>query len=578
MVLTSFTDQVSTGVEAYYLDPKLKISSIQIELYKCLGLTYSQMSQFPSACEIYNKAIDFVEYILNVIESKKELDENLKQLKSCEREESQCSEKVNKRLIAYYLIRVFQGLKQDYCYVNWNIDYIGKKDYIINSYLSKLQKEFSVEMGTEEEKQFLEQRTDPDLILLYIKYLLLLGLYKISLGNLSDLKLILKSIQDCTQALQNAMKTPHLFTYEWLELNPIISMVWLIASYFYRTCGQLSKSEGYNTKGISMVEKYLKELDNIGFMLDKKKNDNALYSIFIKFNLLQDMILIHLSRSEFVLAAKNTFKLIEFLYQFPDLFETYRHNIHLLIGLLLFFTNNPKTYSAANDHFEFVVKHSTSRNLVTWANIYQIFWKLNCVGEEYSTNQLFSDLDILNKSLDKNGLKQAENFKSYISFIKGILCLRNSAFVEAKNHFQKCIDLMEKLSLGQKGVLRQCILGILKCSWKNHDSSKQKTLEGVSKVVQEATNDQDLLNQMQCLAFLLELSNNSCGSEMDTTTDFDIDNIRLSQPEPIQNQFFQVEQTLKENVNILLNSEINSQYEILKSWFPNGNEGYGKKL
>ena len=55
---------------------------------------------------------------------------------------------INKKVIAYHLIRVFQGLKQDYCYVSWGVDLLESKDAIVNTYLTKIQQDFGIEMGS----------------------------------------------------------------------------------------------------------------------------------------------------------------------------------------------------------------------------------------------------------------------------------------------------------------------------------------------------------------------------------------------------------------------------------------------
>ena len=409
-----------------------------------------------------------------------------------------------------------------------------------------------------------------------------MSVHRGALGDLSNYKVVLKSIQDSVQSLQSAMKRPELFTYEWLDLSPIISTVWLVACYYYRTVGSLEKSEGYNTKGITTVEKYLKELNNIGFMLDKKRNDNALFSLFVKFNLLQDMIVIHLSRMEFVLATKNSLKLIEYLYQFPDLFVTYRHNIHLLLGILFFMTEKDRKDSSANKHFEFVINNCPSKQLVAWAMIFQMFWKLNASQSTYSTKDMFREVDDFSKYLKKNGLREAENFHSIISFIKGILCYRNNALQEAKSHFSKCIESAEETNSLPKNVVRQCMLSILKSLWKKDESNKQAAIEEVTKILAEANKDQDLIGKMQALSTLLYLANYSSNNNntdsmlMDTTPDvFDAKNIHLSQPEPISGELDQTEHRFQENIQTLFSSgEISSQYSTLLSWFPDTNDSY----
>ena len=219
MVLQSIIEQVSTGIDAYYLDPSLKIPSLQIQFYKCLGSVYSQVNEFPSACEVYTKAIDFVQMILNIIDKKVnkaalkknpsstdglspddvqlrgilqvwrhffrinlihalELDNFTtdrvadieRMLQVGEEEETKLFEQrdddesnVNKRLIAYYLIRVHQAMKQDYCYVTWSSPF-EKKHEIITTYLENIEKEFGVKMGSEEEKQLISNKTNPDLV------------------------------------------------------------------------------------------------------------------------------------------------------------------------------------------------------------------------------------------------------------------------------------------------------------------------------------------------------------------------------------------------------------------------------
>ncbi|KAF0982772.1 hypothetical protein FDP41_010751 [Naegleria fowleri] len=632
LVLKSIIEQVTTSIEVYYLDPSLKITTLQIQIYKCLGSVYTQMNEFPSACEAYMKGIDFVESIIGMISKKKnpstheetlktsmqawrhyfriallhtlEIDnfmndrriEIQQQLDLGEKEENELfktekqknTKTINKRILAYYIIRVYQAIKQDHVYVPWSAITLDKKNENISTYLTKIHEEIGVEMGSDEEKKLLENPINADVILLYLNYLIMSCLYKMSLGDLASFKSILKSIQDSVAKLQVYSKNPAIFTYEWIEIPPIVSTIWLIASLYYRTQGQFAKSEGFNTKGIATADKYIKELANAaGFALDKKRNDNTLFSLFVKFNLLQDMILIHLSRSEFILATKNMIKLIDFIYQFPDLFITYRHNIHLLIGILLFFTDKERgADSACNQHFEFIIKNCPSKQLVTWATIFQIFWKLNCSESVFSTKDLFKDVDDLTRSLKTNGLREVESFQSYISFIKGVLCLRNNALDESKNHFQKSLKTFDQFSLSQKSVIRQCMLGILQSDWKLGEHSKQKTLEQVTKLLQESKDDQDLFSELQSLSFLMELSSSSTTSlkastsnhntAMDTSSDFDIDNIRLSQPEPISHEFDQAQQRLADNIQTLLtsNTDINTHYEILKSWFPDVNKSY----
>ncbi|KAF0973741.1 hypothetical protein FDP41_007128 [Naegleria fowleri] len=59
---------------------------------------------------------------------------------------------INKRILAYYIIRVYQAIKQDHVYVPWSAITLDKKNENISTDLTKIHEEICVEMGSDEEK------------------------------------------------------------------------------------------------------------------------------------------------------------------------------------------------------------------------------------------------------------------------------------------------------------------------------------------------------------------------------------------------------------------------------------------
>ncbi|KAL9650276.1 hypothetical protein ABK040_014931 [Willaertia magna] len=586
--------EMTSSLYNIFFEKQPHLAILQIQFFKQLGSIYSQMNDYNNAVTIYYKAIDFIQtlidlsiknnfsqnnndillinlklkdlyywrnhfriFLIHNLEaenySKDRNEEMENQLLIGENEERNLKNKNN--VIAYYLIRIHQLLKKDL--------YILKTEKIfinLEKYFDLLVKEFGFVIG--EENHSLKE--DPNLCILYLNYLLLFASFRLQYGNLDHFKSIIKSIQETVQTYSiHTKQRSEEITFEFLDIHPLTQMAWLIGSLYYRSIGFLKKSDSYNMKGISNCDRYLKEFNGLGFQLDKKRNDNVLFSVFIKINLLFDVVIMDLSKLDFVLAVKHMKHCIDTLSGFHDLFIIYRFNIHFMLGILFCLMEKN---DIAVKHFEVVIKSANSKSLICWSHFFLIISKWNTL----QSKDVFNLLDKLNQIIKSYDLENNKYFQMISLFIRGILCFKNEAFNESKQHFNNTMDIIDKYTL-EKCIYRQCVLMLNDMYYRSNESSLNEVIGNVSDVLKQSANDSDTVGQMISLQFLLSLNSNQMEDEISLSQSSQSSST-LKSNTSIQQQYKQLENEYNQKISEL--EGIQHDVTMLERWFAATNENY----
>ncbi|XP_024528762.1 sister chromatid cohesion protein SCC4 [Selaginella moellendorffii] len=255
---------------------------------------------------------------------------------------------------------------------------------------------------------------------------------------------------------------------EWLPTGAVLILVDLMAVTCARPKGMFKETTKRLQSGLSIVNG---ELGKLGITSSTQETHLPHWSIWmagvylvLQFQLLENKILIDLTRTEFMDAQKALMEVLDLYFRFPTILQGCESSIHMLLG---HYAHSVGCFQEGALHFIEAAKLTESKALKALCHVYSAI-SLICLGDADSCSQALDLIGPVYRSMDSFiGVRE----KTLVLFASGLLQMKQHNPQEARTRLANGLKLTHK-QLGNHQLVSQYLTVLGSLALAIHDTSQ----------------------------------------------------------------------------------------------------------
>nr|ATG71237.1 tetratricopeptide repeat (TPR)-like superfamily protein [Cupressus sempervirens] len=272
---------------------------------------------------------------------------------------------------------------------------------------------------------------------------------------------------------------------EWLPKSAVYVLVDLMAVLYMRPKGTFKECIKRIESGMSCIEE---ELEKLGISGNVKEVDLQHWAIWMAgvylmllVQLLENRVIIDLTRTEFTEAQEVLVQIIDWFERFPTILQGCENTIQMLLGQ---YTHSIGCFSEAALHFTIATKLTESKSTQAMCQIYAAISYI-CIGDAESSSQALDLIGPVYRSMDSYvGVRE----KTGALFASGLLQMKQHNLQEARTRLASGLKVTHK-SLGNLQLVSQYLTVLGSLALALHDIAQARDILKSSLTLAKALHD-----------------------------------------------------------------------------------------
>ncbi|KAH9307877.1 hypothetical protein KI387_035788, partial [Taxus chinensis] len=272
---------------------------------------------------------------------------------------------------------------------------------------------------------------------------------------------------------------------EWLPKSAVYVLVDLMAVLCLRPKGNFKECIKRIESGISHIEE---ELGKLGISRNVKEVDLQHWAIWMAgvylmllVQLLENRVIIDLTRTEFLEAEESLMQVIDWFERFPTILQGCENTIQMLLGQ---YTHSIGCFSEAALHFTEATRLTESKSVQAMCQIYAAISYI-CIGDAESSSQALDLIGPVYRDMDTYvGVRE----KTGALFASGLLQMKQHNLQEARTRLASGLKVTHK-SLGNLQLVSQYLTVLGSLALALHDIVQAREILKSSLTLAKALHD-----------------------------------------------------------------------------------------